>query len=189
LAWLQYLGIQDTPRKRRPPSQTPGAWASAIFKITPEKISVSVTQSKWERGREMVKELLGGFLYEPLTWLYHKDLERKRGFLRHLAMCYDSLVPFMKGFHLTIDSWRSHRPDNGWKMGDNDAYLEVEVAEGRMFEAELLRLKEMCGDIVAPKHVCGVPRFKLDLEAMTLFFSPDLPPEGTDRVSRVLYAM
>jgi hypothetical protein len=28
---LQYLAIQDAPRKRRPPSQTPGAWAGAIF--------------------------------------------------------------------------------------------------------------------------------------------------------------
>jgi hypothetical protein len=58
LAQMQYLGIQDAPRKRRLPSQTPGAWAGAIFKIMPEKILVSVSQSKWEKGREMVKELL-----------------------------------------------------------------------------------------------------------------------------------
>jgi hypothetical protein len=54
LSRLQYLGIQDAPRKRRPPSQSPGAWAGAIFKITPEKISISVSQSKWDRGRKMV---------------------------------------------------------------------------------------------------------------------------------------
>jgi hypothetical protein len=97
----------------------------------------------------------------------------------------------MKGFHLTIDYWRPHRPDSGWKMGDKawDSYLEVEVAEGSMSEEELLRLKEMHGDAVAPKRARTVPRFKLDLEAMTLFFSPDLAPEVTDRVSRVVYAM
>ncbi|KAL7571611.1 hypothetical protein ACA910_011152 [Epithemia clementina (nom. ined.)] len=27
---LQYLGIQDAPRKRRPPSRSPGAWAGSV---------------------------------------------------------------------------------------------------------------------------------------------------------------
>lgn len=134
----------------------------------------------------MVRELLSGFLDKPLPWMDHKDLERKRGFLGHLAMCYDYLVPFIKAFHLTIDYWRTHRPDSGWKMGDKawDTYLEVKFAEGRMSEAE-----EMRGDAVAPKRVRAVPRSKLDLEAVSLFFSPELAPEMTDRVSRVLYAM
>jgi hypothetical protein len=101
LAQMQYLGIQDAPRKRRLPSQTPGAWAGAIFKIMPEKILVSVSQSKWEKGREMVKELLWGFLYEPLLWLDHKDLERKRGFLGHLGY-----VPWFFGpLHEGISSY------------------------------------------------------------------------------------
>ncbi len=43
LSRLQYLGIQDAPRKRNSPSQRPGAWAGAIFKISPENISVSVS--------------------------------------------------------------------------------------------------------------------------------------------------
>jgi hypothetical protein len=77
LSRLQYLGIQDAPRKRRPPSQRPGAWAGAIFKISPEKISVSVSQSKWVRGREMVRDLLEAFNGEARPWLVHKDLKRK----------------------------------------------------------------------------------------------------------------
>jgi hypothetical protein len=120
LSRLQYLGIQDAPRKRRPPSQSPGAWAGAIFKITPEKISISVSQSKWDRGRKMVLNLHSQFNVNERPWLDHKDLGRKRGFLGHLALCYGSLVPFMKGFHLTIDSWRSNRPDSGWKMKDKE---------------------------------------------------------------------
>ena len=47
----------------------------------------------------------------------------------------------------------------------------------------------MEGNLVAPKRVRAVPRFKLDLDAMTLFFTPDSPPEVTDRVARVLYVM
>jgi hypothetical protein len=46
LSRLQYLGIQDAARKRRPPSQSPGAWAGAIFKITPDRITKSVSQTK-----------------------------------------------------------------------------------------------------------------------------------------------
>jgi hypothetical protein len=30
---LQYLGIQDAPRKRRPPSQSPGAWAHCGYEV------------------------------------------------------------------------------------------------------------------------------------------------------------
>jgi hypothetical protein len=118
LSRLQYLGIQDAPRKLRPPSQNPGTWAGAIVKIYPEKISISVSQSKWDRGRAMVVELLDCFIKEERPWLSHKDLERKRVFFGHLAMCYASLVPFMKGFHLTTDSWRTKKPTSGWKMGD-----------------------------------------------------------------------
>jgi hypothetical protein len=36
----------------------------------------------------MVDELLGCFLKEEKPWLNHKDLERKQGFLGHLAMCW-----------------------------------------------------------------------------------------------------
>ena len=31
---LQYMGIQDAPRKRRPPSKTPGAWAGSLLRKT-----------------------------------------------------------------------------------------------------------------------------------------------------------
>ena len=48
---LQYLGMQDAPRKRRPPSKTPGAWAGGVHKISAEKISKTVTQEKWDKAR------------------------------------------------------------------------------------------------------------------------------------------
>jgi hypothetical protein len=139
----------------------------------------------------MVDELIGSFSKEESPWMNHKDLERKLGFLGHLAMCYASLVPFMKGFHLRIDSWRPKRPTSGWKMGDKagNAYLEGQVAEGRMSEEELEAVLAMLGVTVAPELVRAVPRFKLDLNAMSLFFKPALPPEVTDRVSKILYVM
>jgi hypothetical protein len=71
--------------------------------------------------------------------------------------------------------------DKAWK-----AYLEGQVAEGRMLEEELKVVLAMLGDAVAPELVWAVPRFKPDLHAMSLFFKPDSPPEVTDRVSKIL---
>jgi hypothetical protein len=97
----------------------------------------------------------------------------------------------MKGFHLTIDSWRANRPDSGWKMKDKEweSYLDVQVAEGVMSEKERVELREMSMESDAPKMVQAVPRFKKDLEAMIEFFSPIEPPEVIERVSRILYVI
>jgi hypothetical protein len=76
-------------------------------------------------------------------------------------------------------------------MGDKawNAYLEGQVAEGRMSEEELEAVLSMLLDAVAPELVRAVPRFKFDLHAMSLFFKPGSPPEVTDRVSKILYVM
>ena len=48
---MQYLGIQDAPRKFRPPSQNQaGAWTGTIFKITQNVITKTVSHEKWEKG-------------------------------------------------------------------------------------------------------------------------------------------
>jgi hypothetical protein len=53
---VQWLGMQDAPRKFRPPSHTKaGAWTGAIFKIEPDTISKSVSQEKWEKGKAIVE--------------------------------------------------------------------------------------------------------------------------------------
>jgi hypothetical protein len=54
---LQYLGIQDAPRKRRPPVQTPGAWAGCVFSTKDSDIIQTVLQQKWDRAKTQVKEL------------------------------------------------------------------------------------------------------------------------------------
>ena len=62
----------------------------------------------------------------------HKDLERKREFLVHLSMTFSNLVPFLKGLHLTIDSWRPLRKDDGWKFSHKEigAWLEHKANDG-----------------------------------------------------------
>ena len=39
-----------------------------------------------------------------------------RGFLIYVVRTYKWLNPYIKGLHLTIDSWRPGRADNGFKL-------------------------------------------------------------------------
>jgi hypothetical protein len=54
---LQYLGIQDAPLKRRPPSQSPGAWAGGIFSSANGRITKSFSVEKWKRVQTMIRWL------------------------------------------------------------------------------------------------------------------------------------
>ena len=88
---LQYLGMQDAPRKRRPPTKSPGAWAGGVHRISKTSITKTVTQDKWDKGRGYAKELVDA--YENVApgqkpTFNHKDLERKRGYLIHLAVTF-----------------------------------------------------------------------------------------------------
>jgi hypothetical protein len=45
---IQYLGIQEASKKR-PPTQTPGAWAGVLFRASATGVSVTVAQEKWDK--------------------------------------------------------------------------------------------------------------------------------------------
>jgi hypothetical protein len=42
-------------------------------------------------------------------------LLEKRGFLMYVVRTYPWLNPYIKGLHLTVDSWRPGRADDGFK--------------------------------------------------------------------------
>ena len=75
---MQYLGIQDAPRKFRPPSQNQaGAWTETIFKITKNVKSKTVSLEKWLKGRDIVSSLSLLLSEHPMErpLLNRKDLE------------------------------------------------------------------------------------------------------------------
>lgn len=116
---VQYLGMQNAPRKFRPPSQqNAGAWTGTIFKIGSSHITKSVSQEKWDKGRDMI----GRRLEELRTskdnrpFLDRRVLERETGFLNHLSMTFETMIPYLKGFYLTLNSWREGRDENDWKV-------------------------------------------------------------------------
>jgi hypothetical protein len=141
---LQYLGIQDAPRKRRPPSLTPGAWAGGVFSTKDKKVTKSVTQEKWDKGKRLIHELISESNLNPLHDFSYKRLEQVRGFLCHLSMTYETLTPFLKGFHLTLSSYLPHRDANGWKLSDKqwEKQLLMKVERGEVGASEAQEIIE-----------------------------------------------
>lgn len=190
---LQYLGIQNAPRKTRPPSQEPGAWAGCIHKITPgESISRSVAQEKWDKAKWIIDEVTSILEANPqadAVRFSHKMLEKMRGFLVHLAMTFPEINPFLKGWHLTIDHWRPQRGEDGWKMTNR----EWRVAQQHLAEKGKLTEDDVdAADSDAPEFVWSVPRFRDDMKALQLFFSRPEPPEfvlRSKKVAVVIYGL
>ena len=136
---LEFLGIQDAPRKRRLDN---GPWAGGLFDTTKGKITKTVTKEKWNKGKKYIRELKEELTIDPKKKLEYKRLERIRGFLCHLAMVYDILFPFLKGFLLTLSQHLPRRDKEGWKINDLQwiGHLEGKVEQGKMTrkEAELM---------------------------------------------------
>jgi hypothetical protein len=68
--------------------------------------------------------------------------------------------PYLKGIHLTIDSWRPHRNTDGWN--------NTSMVEARCETAEQEK---------PPPFVKKVPRLKQDLEVLLDFRSLDKLPK------------
>jgi len=59
-------------------------------------------------------------------------MEQGRGFLVYLSQTYTSMVPYLKGIHLTwLDSWREGRDDDAWKLRANARRKLDEMDEER----------------------------------------------------------
>lgn len=190
---IQFLGMQNAPRKFRPPSQSnAGAWTGTIFKIGTDQITKSVSQEKWDKGRRMVAQLL-----ETVTTTEDKDfrpaldrreLEKETGFLNHLSMTFETMVPYLKGFYLTLNSWREGRDDDDWKVSSNrwKAILFARSANGRLSEEEVDLELSKSDEVDAPKSVRASPSLKGDLEALSYLFGPTGVPEVRIRSKAIL---
>lgn len=189
---VQYLGMQDAPRKFRPPSQShAGAWTGTIFKISETVISKTVSQEKWNKGKIIINDLLMATqgVATGRAIINRKQLEKETGFLNHLAMTFDTITPFLKGFYLTLNSWRDGRDDCDWKVTPKrwKAILFNRAADGGMSEVELdAELSRNEDSTLAPETVTGSPSLKSDVEALSAIFSPEQVPEVCIRSSTVL---
>jgi hypothetical protein len=109
---INHLGLQDAARKRREPSLTPGAWAGSIVNTSDGYVSVAVSQERWDKAKSILLWIQSQ-LQEGGSIAF-KPLESHRGFLIYLVRTYPAINPYLKGIHLTLDSWRPWRKDDGW---------------------------------------------------------------------------
>ena len=183
---LQYLGIQDAPRKRRIDQ---GPWAGTVYGTTVDEVTVSVTIDKWNKGKAYIQELIDFTGWDPdMTKLNDisipdvelnfKHLERVRGYLCHLAMTFPILFPYLKGFHLTLCSHLPGRDKEGWKRQDLEKIAESQVL------LEKFGIQENETPSPNPTTIKGVPRFYTCLSALSLFFTQEQPPRRSCRKSK-----
>jgi hypothetical protein len=130
---LCFLGLQDAARKRREPSRRPGAWAGATVMTDGKVVCKGVTKERWTKlqakirwigkqldlsntfSRESDQEMGENTIASGCLGLHFKSLERNVGFIVYVAMTYTSMIPYLKGIYLTLNSWRGNRNKDGWK--------------------------------------------------------------------------
>ncbi|KAL7567919.1 hypothetical protein ACA910_019632 [Epithemia clementina (nom. ined.)] len=79
------------------------------------------------------------------------------------------MTPYLKGIHLTLESWRSDRDHEGWKLTPG------ELALLRMGREEPGSAEEHSGE-KAPATVKPVSRFAEDVAALKSLTSGEKPP-------------
>jgi hypothetical protein len=75
-----------------------------------------VAQSKWDRAKAQLGELLAMLATLPDGLMNYKRLEEIRGFLGQISMTYFMVTPYLKGLHLTLASHHPGCNKFGWKM-------------------------------------------------------------------------
>jgi hypothetical protein len=162
------LGLQIAARKTRPPSQSPGAWAGAHVLVSQEGVGVTCGPDKWLKAQRILAELLCEVKQSPR--LHHKTLEQRHGFLIHIQGTYPCITPFLKGLHLTLDSWRGDQDHEGWKLHGTPRFYWDDTQEI---------------DMESPDFVVAVPRLLDDILCLVHFFSAPHPPIRFIRATQV----
>ena len=184
-----WLGMQDAARKRREPSNSPGAWAGTIIRTEGEKVEKLVSQERWDKTREKIRWMHSHLVEREEhgsldMWIPFKMLESIREFLVYVSRTYTEMVPYLKGIHLTLDSWRGGRARSGWKIDvdeqtgvgeadDEEGCSLTNAVDERIMPKEL---RVLDGAKDPPKFVRAATRLSQDVGALMTLTSPLHPP-------------
>lgn len=184
-----YLGLQDAARKRREPSQQPGAWSGAVVIVEDGKLVKMVSQERWDKAKTKLRWILayvnvgGGWTRDdeacPEGFIPFKTLESIRGFYIYVSRTYKAMVPYLKGIHLTLDGWRKNRAEDGWRKEDKT------FGDGWFFgeEGHEPYTSPNESDETPPSYVKVLPRLCKDVEALSEMFTPAYPSRIPVRAS------
>lgn len=163
------------------------AWAGATVITNSKTVRKSVTQERWIKAQTKIRWLgfQAGLWDEVSDKLMDKDalkMERQkvpapdvldyktavsfRGFLVYVARTYSALVPYLKGLHLTIDSWRPNRDEEGWR-----------------YVTPIKDKVDLPNITSPPGWVKMVPRFVEDMRVLMDFTKGEHPPSVPVRPS------
>jgi hypothetical protein len=145
------LGIHEAARKRRWPSKQPRASAGSIVETTEQGVFVQVSNEKWDKCRRYIGEIVAELASSADETLEFKALERKRGFLIYVTRTYPVMVPYLKGFHQTLDSWRANCGEDGWKLSPTEITAAIR---------KNIREPETLSQENPPERVKIAPRFR-----------------------------
>jgi hypothetical protein len=180
-------GVQDALQKQTSPSQAPGPWAVMVTHMHNGRICGMVSQEKWDKTKRFIQEM-GEMVVKdhlPLAWLL-----QVRGFLMYVVRICPWINPYMKGLHLTLDSWRPFRRADGFKLRGKELenalawgmeggmpcwWSDDKPGEGQTHEASLMAQRGS-GNKEPPLEVKPVPRFIQDLVYLTQLTKAGTPP-------------
>jgi hypothetical protein len=144
-------------------------------------VAVMVTEKRWTKTRTIIRRVVDEMtaLKEcreregsgpwSIRGIDHNALESDHGFLIYVSQTYPSMSPYLKGIHLTLDSWREERRDDGWKRSRN----EMELLHRNSDIPERGAMREEG----APPFVEYVPRYEADVLALQALTDPQLTPK------------
>jgi hypothetical protein len=176
---VNHLGLQDAARKQRDPSQAPGPWAEIIVATIQDTVVVNVSMERWDKVKGMIAWIKSSI--QECNTIDHKVLESYRGFLIYISCTYPAITPYLKGIHLTLESWRPWQTEDAWKM--------------TMSEVRTALKKRGCNDpslitgSKPPSKVKIMPRLSHDIDALHELFSPESPPQRPVRSKKFTEAV
>ena len=149
-------------------SQAPGPWAGSDVHSTDQRVSVLISQDRWNKMKEVLKSIKNEMTEDG--GMDHKELEQNQGRLVYATRGYNGMKPYLKGIHLTLDSWRRGRDHEGWKMkpGENETEMDwnlrvTDLLEGGQVDSMTSLSVNSVG---APKRVRAVARLSQVIEAL-----------------------
>jgi len=184
-----YLGVQDAARKARPCSPTPGAWAGSVVHVHDGLgVCTLVSEEKWKRFKAIIDKWKKQ-VDEGANKLNHKELLSDRGFLVYVTMTYATMIPYLKGIHLTLEMWRGGRDAEGYKLDTNVVNQEMDPTQSHEEDTEIDPGPIEAGGLHAPIDGLTpvVSRLSQDLDALHKLTRFDLPPLRVVRPSKAVH--
>jgi hypothetical protein len=195
-----YLGIQDALRKLRSPDGTrrPGAWAGVNVCVDEDRgVVVLTSQEKWDRMKAIC-EYWRGILGKDDTDLDFKRLRSDRGFMVYVTQAYPGMKPYLKGFHLSLETWRGGRDSEGWKLPkQREGVTKEEDTEATTSSLDDLKVDLITRSLTGrdgpndgPESgvTQAAPRLQQDLDAILHLADADTPRMRCVRSKRTLTA-